>query len=183
MPILASEPSIFPEFLLDEPPALEDRSWRVVYTKPNQEKALARELLQFEIPFYLPQIVKENWFRGRSRCSFVPIFGGYVFLMTNEEERVQALTTNRIKQILPVTDQVELRDDLCNVRDLIDSGAPLTIESRLEKGDRVRIRAGSLAGLEGAVIRRERKSRLLISVRYLGSGISVEIDDHMVEPI
>jgi len=53
MPILAAEIELYPDGLLDEPPDA-GRPWRVAHTKPRQEKALARELLAADIPFYLP---------------------------------------------------------------------------------------------------------------------------------
>jgi len=40
-----------------------------------------------------------------------------------------------------------------------------------------------LEGLEGVVVRRQKTSRLVVAVSYLNQGVSVEIDDFMVEPI
>ena len=113
----------------------------------------------------------------------LPVFGGYLFLYGTEEERVQALTTNRISRILPVADTLQMTSDLRFVRSLIQAGAPLTVESRLQPGQRVRIKSGSLMGLEGTILTRRGETRLLIAVHYLQQGVSVQIDDYMVEPI
>jgi transcriptional antiterminator RfaH len=113
----------------------------------------------------------------------LPVFGGYLFLYGSEEERVRALTTNRISRILPVPDTERMTSDLRNVRNLITAGAPLTVESRLQPGQRVRVKSGSLMGLEGLILSRRGESRLLIAVHYLQQGVSVQIDDYMVEPI
>ena len=44
MPILKEEPNLYPETLLDEPPAdVADRHWFALYTKARQEKSLARD--------------------------------------------------------------------------------------------------------------------------------------------
>jgi hypothetical protein len=59
----------------------------------------------------------------------------------------------------------------------------LTVEGRLKAGDRVRVKHGVLGGLEGTIIRRNRKTRLLIAVNYLQQGVSIEIDDFMLEPL
>jgi hypothetical protein len=184
MPVLALEQSVFPHDLLDTL-AVEDtsRQWWVIYTKSRQEKALVRQLGVQDVPCYLPLVPKDHYNRGMRSCSHHPVFAGYVFLFGDEMERVQALKTNRVSRILPVNDGEELRADLCRVRDLIALDAPLTVERCLEPGQAVRIKHGSLAGLEGTIIQRRNTTRLLIAVRYLQQGISIQIDDFMVEPL
>src|SRR5262249_6496300 len=55
MAILAAETALFPDTLLEQAvPESDGACWRVVHTKPRQEKSLARELIQGEVPFYLP---------------------------------------------------------------------------------------------------------------------------------
>jgi transcription antitermination factor NusG len=184
MPILKEEPSLFPPGLLDAPLGeARDRRWTALYTKARQEKALARELWKFHVPFYLPLVKKTGISRGRKRTSLSPLFAGYVFIFADESERVRSLTTNRVSRTLAVEDQEQLLFDLRQLRRLIDSNAPLTIESRLAPGQRVRVRGGAFAGLEGDVLRRRGETRLLVSVNFLQKGASVEIDDFLLEPL
>jgi len=184
MPILEREPQCFPHDLLSAGfvPA-GDRRWWVLHTKSRQEKSIARDLLAYSIPFFLPQVEKTAMVRGRRRRSFMPVFTSYVFLYGDEEERYRTLTTNRVGQILAVDDQVQFHDDLAQVWRLIEANTPLTVEGRLAPGDRVRIRSGSLAGVEGTVTARRKKCRLLVAVRLLQQGVSIEIDDFLLEPI
>lgn len=183
MPILAQETTCFPEDVLDVVAEDTDRCWWAVYTKARQEKSLARQLVSQEIPFYLPLIPKDNMIRGRRVRSHIPLFAGYVFLYGTDEERISTLATNRVSRILAADDQEQLRRDLANVRMLIDQNAPLAIERRLAAGDPVRIKCGSLRGLEGMVIKRHGKTRLLVAVKYLQQGVSIEIDDCALEPV
>ena len=156
MPILALETSIYPDNLLDDFTSEEsDRCWWAIYTKARQEKSLARNLLGHEIPFYLPLVRKDQWIRGRKVSSYLPLFDGYLFLYGSEDERVGALTTNRISRVLPVNHEEELLSDLGHLRHLIESDAPLTIERQLTRGDRVRVKSGALKGVEGEIIRRD----------------------------
>ena len=184
MPILAKEPSLYPETLLESPDFPQpDGHWMVLYTKPRQEKALARDLLSRTIPFYLP-LVKKNLQYGRRRVeSFMPLFGGYVFLHGTERERVASLTTNRILRILPVADEERFLNDLRQTQRLIAANVPLTVESRLHAGMRVRVKSGPFAGIEGTVLRRRGEIRLLVSVNFLQQGASVEIEDFRMEPL
>lgn len=183
MPILGDETNVFPETLLDESFGDEtERQWWVLYTKSKQEKAIARELLAQEVPFYLPLVTKLTYVRGKGVPSRKPLFAGYVFLFGTDEERVLGLKTNRISRVLPVDDPEQLQRELGDLERLIRSGAPLTIEARLAPGRPVRIRSGPLEGLEGTVITRRGQTRLLVSVQFLQQGASVEIDDYMLEP-
>ncbi|MBN1393558.1 MAG: antitermination protein NusG [Pirellulales bacterium] len=185
MPILKEEPSLYPETLLDRLPGESpDRRWYAVYTKARQEKALARELLKHDVPFYLPLIKKINVSRGgRRRASLAPLFAGYLFLFGAESERIKALTTNRVSRVLAAEDPERLLFDLRQLRQLIAADAPLTIERRLSAGRPVRVRRGAFAGLEGTVVKRRGETRLLISVDFLQQGASVEIDDFLLEPL
>ncbi len=184
MPILGKEPSIYPDGLLDGVGLDEDgRRWRVLYAKARQEKALARELFQWGVPFYLPLIPKEAVTRGRRTASHIPLFTGYVFLHGDEHERLRAMQTNRISRILEVDDAESLVRDLRQIEQLIASGAPLTVESRLVPGNRVRVKHGPFAGLEGTVLQRRGRTRLLVAVNFLQQGASVEVEDFYLEPI
>lgn len=184
MPSPGPEPQIFPENLLTASlPAVDDRRWWVVHTKARQEKAIARDLFAQSVPYFAPQTEKTTLVRGRKRRTFVPVFSGYVFLYGSEMERYRTLVTDRVAQVLKVDDQQQLRHDLACVWRMIESKAPLTVEARLAAGDRVRVRSGALAGIEGMVIDRRAKCRLLVAVQMLQQGVSIEIDDFMLEPL
>ena len=191
MPILNAEIQCHPHDLLtqlpqDDAQLLHDgarRRWWVLHSKARQEKSIARDLLSDEISFYLPQVRKTLMIRGRKHHSFVPLFTSYVFLYGNERERHRAMTTNRVAYALPVPDEEELRRELLQISQLIQVQAPLTMESRLSAGDPVRVRSGPLAGIEGTVIERRKKCRLLVAVRLLQRGDSQEIDDFLLTPL
>ncbi|MFH1920045.1 MAG: transcription termination/antitermination NusG family protein [Planctomycetota bacterium] len=184
MPILSEEVSLYPEGLLngmqDEP---SDRRWWVLHAKPRQEKAISRNLLAHEIPFYLPLVKKRSCIRGRRVTANVPVFSGYMFLYGSEDERGSSLTTNRIVRVLEVHDPERLRTDLTQLQRLIASEAPLTLEARLAPGRRVRVRLGPFAEMEGTVVMRQGRTRLIVAVNFLQQGASVEVDDFMVDPI
>ncbi len=188
MPILKKEPDIFPADLLDDSKLAElsghERSWWCIYTISRREKDLMRKLHSLEVPFYAPLLPKRYRSpNGRLRTSFIPMFPNYVFMLASEEERLKALTTNCISSCNPVAQHEDLVSDLRQVSTLVHQGEALTPEAKLQAGTMVRVRSGPFAGLEGDVIRREGKTRLLVSVRYLEQGVSMEMDEALLESI
>jgi transcriptional antiterminator RfaH len=186
MPILPSEPDIYPNELLDsaapnEPVGAE---WWAMYTMARREKELMRRLRGLGIAFYSPLVAKRTRSPGgRVRESFVPLFASYVFVHGNEAQRHQALATQCISRTLRVPDSQRLLHDLRQIRRLIELDAPLTIEARIEPGRRVRVRSGPMAGLEGTVVKRLGKSWLVVAVEFLQQGASVLMEDFQVEPL
>ena len=183
LPILPPEPDCFPVDLLtrDE---LYEQVWWMLYTKSRQEKELMRRLRRLEIAHYAPQIEKRQRSpSGRIRTSFVPLFANYVFMCGDDDARYEAVCTGCVQKVTEITSAGEFLSDLRQIRDLIDLGVPLTIESRLEPGQQVRVRSGSFAGYEGTIIRREQETRLLVCVRFMEQGVSVKLEDCQLEPI
>lgn len=185
MPILPRQRDLFPADLLDQTPSEgEGVRWCAFYTLSRQEKELMRKLEAASVPFYGPLIPRRlRSPGGRVRWSHVPLFPGYVFAPVDDEQRRIALATNTIARWIPVVDEAMLVGDLRLVKLLIDAERPLTPEARLEPGDPVRVRSGPLRGLEGAVIRRRGTERLLIAVRFLNQGASIELEDVDLEPL
>lgn len=159
-------------------------TWCVFYTRSRREKDLARRLLQQEIPFFSPLVARRSRSPGgRVRISHVPLFQGYVFACVAEDQRQEAMKTNCVSRVLTVTDPVTLIRELCQIRRLIANNAPLTPESRLQPGMPVRIKNGPFAGIEGVVVKRHNRDRLLVSVQFLQQGASFALDDYLLEPI
>lgn len=179
MPVLPAEPSCFPADLFDEPPSShrDGRFWWVLHTRPRQEKALARQLQQRELRYYLPLAPRRFRVRGRVMTSYNPLFPGYLFLLAEGEERLGALATSRVVRSLSVTDQQSLWSDLAQIHRLIASGAPVTPEDRLAPGMVVEIRSGPLAGLRGKILRTASGRRFVVEVNFIQRGASVLLDD------
>jgi transcriptional antiterminator RfaH len=184
MPILTKETDIYPDNLFELSGTDEgsDVEWWAFYTRSRREKQLMRLLLEMKTPFYSPIISRR--FRspgGRIRESHIPLFSNYVFVFGDETQRYDALTTNCVSQHYPVRDAQRLVDELSQIQQLIELGRPLTPESRLINGDRVRVLNGALTGFEGVVLRRENESRLLVSVDFMQQGASVRLEDCELE--
>ena len=189
MPILKQENDIHPADLLDAPHYLVEREqagacWWCVYTVSRREKDLMRKLASKDIAFYGPVVSKRYRSpNGRLRNSFIPLFANYVFVLADEAERTEMLKTNCVSKCSPVIDQELLVKQLRQIHHVIKSGVPLTVESKLTTGDRVSVSRGPFAGYEGIVIRREGKTRLLLSIQFLDKGVSMEVDEAVLDQV
>ena len=186
MPILPKQRDVFPDGLLDggdadplgKATAAGDARWVAFYTLARREKDLMRKLEAAGVPFYSPLIRRRlHTAGGRVRHSFVPLFPGYVFAPVDDEQRRDALATNTVARWLSIGDERMLVADLRAIKRLIDCQQPLTPEARLEPGQPVRVKSGPLRGVEGMVVKRRGEQRLVVAVRFLNQGASIELED------
>ena len=183
MPILAAEPCVFPTDLLTGPSSGTAAEWRVLHTKPRQEKSLARELLAREIGYYLPTTRKANRSSGRIRMSGVPFFDGYMFLFADREQYLAALSTKRVVRSLSVSNPDILRRDLRRLQITLDSEMAVEREPSLLPGQLVEITEGLLVGLRGTIIRSTKGQRFVVSVNFIGQGASFTCDAMSFRPV
>lgn len=186
MPILQKQKDIYPDDLLDPefPRTNPDWQWWSLYTRSRREKDLMRKLLSWRIAFYCPLIAKRSRSpQGRIRTSFIPLFPNYVFLLGDNADRYQAMTTNSVSQCVAVEWPDRFVAELRQIQRAVLDNAPLTPEARLEAGQQVRVRSGPFRGYEGTILRREGKTRLLLAVRFIEKGVSMEIDEGLLEPL
>lgn len=185
MPLLPLEPFVYPADLLTTPAQdrEEARNWWVLHTRPRAEKGLARKLLALRQEFFLPLYQKKWRTRGRPLTSHVPLFPGYVFLRGDEGSRLAAIQTNQVVRVLPVPDGERLGAELTRIYRLMDCGAPVAPEDRLQPGMPAVLTAGPLAGLQGKIIRRDRHMRFVIEVDFIQRAASVEVEGWMLQPL
>lgn len=186
MPILPREPDCFPPdlFALLSGPQAPAGQWWACYTLARREKDLMRQLRGMGIAHFgalAPKRTRSP--SGRVRTSHVPLFANYVFLFGAEEDRRRALTSQCISHTLAAGDSGQMTHDLGQIQRLIAADAPLWPESKLESGERVRIRSGPLVGLEGVVVERRGERRLFVAVEFLQQGASVQMEDFQVERV
>ena len=192
MPVLAPEPYIYPENIIDS--ELEDAAdligdeeerWWALHLRPRSEKSLSRRLLRNHISFFLPLYERRRRIQRRQVCSYLPLFPGYLFLRGGETARRIAIETNLVVGSLFVEDQKKFLKDLSFILRLMRSGSALSPTERLQPGMPAEIISGPLAGVRGKILRKKgtRVLRFVIEVELLQRGTSVEVESSMVQPL
>jgi transcriptional antiterminator RfaH len=182
MPILAQEPDIFPDSLLDKPADSQDDAWYAMYTLARQEKELMRKLRPLNIAHYGPMIQQRKRSpQGRIRTSYVPLFTGYVFIRGDEVARHNAVSTGCISRCLPVTEHEVLIDDLRRIRQLLLTGEEVRPEPKPLVGRMAMVKNGAMKGLKGTITKTLSQHRLTVFVNFMQQGASVIVDEADVE--
>lgn len=185
MPILSCEPNVYPDDLLDQESETDTEcTWWAIYTRSRQEKELMRRLRALEVAFYCPLLPNSHRSAsGRLRTSYLPMFGNYVFVRGDGDDRYRVLQTNLVSQTLEVPNRDELVYDLRQIQHVLQLGSPLRVINRLPIGAPVRIKHGPLCGMVGSVLRQHGESYLVVAVNFLQQGAVVQVQDCDVESL
>ena len=161
-------------------------SWYALYTKHQHERVVARNLLCKGFEIFLPlYAVARNW-KDRVKLLHVPLFPCYVFLRGDVEHRhLDIITTPGIHAFVSSGGHPALipAAEIESVRQAVGSGARVEPHPFLASGDRVRVRCGPLAGIQGILVRKRNAYRLVLSVEMLGKAAALEIDAALVERV
>ena len=117
------------------------------------------------------------------RFSLMPLFNGYLFFKADEFERHTALRSNHIARIIEVGDEQKLIDELLQIQKVLSGNMLVYPYDFIHEGQRVRVKKGPLKDVEGWIVRKDRNSRLVLSVEAIMQSISVTIDADQVEPV
>jgi len=160
-----------------------DKQWWIAHTKSRVEKVFAWDLLRRQVPYFLPMTQRITFSGGRKRRVVLPLFSSYVFIYGDDDDRAAALMTNRLCRLIRVVKQQSLTRELAAIERGLESNLPIDPYPFAAVGKRCRIAGGPMLGVEGTVVQRNAKSsRLILEVRMLGQGASVEIDSDLLEP-
>lgn len=93
------------------------------------------------------------------------------------------MIVNRIARTFRLNARSACRGDLYQVIRPIAVSNPMVVEQRPRPGDQVRVREGIFRDVEGTVLERINGLRLVIAVRLVQQGVTLEIDEQSVDVI
>ena len=157
--------------------------WYALYTRHQHEKTVAQVLSRKGFEILLPLYESVRRWKDRTRVLSLPLFTCYVFLKGGLERRSEVLNTPGIYELLSSGGQPIAipTAEIDAIQQVMKSGLRLEPHRLLKIGERVRIKSGPLAGLQGLLVRQKNVYRLVISVEMLGRAAAVEVDSFLVE--
>ncbi len=162
--------------------------WHVLWTRSHCEQIVHDQLAPKGFHLFLPMIdvwARRNGVRYRSN---VPMFPGYLFLRhTMDIASYAELREARglVKILGKGWDRLAVVPDekVEAIQKVHQAHLPTLHHPYLREGQRVRITAGLLAGVEGILLRtKPNKGLLVLSIDLLQRSVAVEVDVTLVEP-
>ena len=164
------------------PVAVSTPRWYAAYTTARHEKKVAEHLERKSIECFLPLYEAVHRWKDRKAKVQVPLFPGYVFVRIPLRERLWVLEVLSVVHLVgPAAQPTELPDfEMNSLRSGLHA---LRAEPcpYLKVGDRVRVKYGPLAGLEGILLRKRDRLRLVLSIDIIMRSVAVEIDAADIE--
>jgi len=163
-----------------------DRSeWYAVYTNARHEKRVMESLGGRLVECYLPLYKSIRRWQDRRKEVELPLFPGYVFVRIAYRSRLQVLTAPGVVQIVSFDGKPApiKESEIDALRHGLSGATSFEPHPYLKVGKRVRVRSGPLSGMEGVLIRRKDKFRLVLSIDLIMRSVAAEVEEADVEPI
>jgi transcription antitermination factor NusG len=160
-------------------------NWYAVHTKARHEKRVASQFEEKRVCTFLPILNQVHKWSDRQSKVGIPMFSCYAFvrMVQTIEERLKVLRTPGVlgfvgseRQGTPIPDeQIE------NLRKAISENIPCYPHPFISAGRRVRIRGGSLDGMEGILAGQAREKSLVVSVDLLHRSVAIRVEGYEIE--
>jgi transcription antitermination factor NusG len=160
--------------------------WFAIRARPRWEKLVQQALEGKGYEAFLPLYTSRRRWSDRIKELELPLFAGYLFCRLDlEERRLPVLTTPGVRGIVGIAKTPAPIPDLEieAVRAIAGSGLAAQPWPFLRVGQSVRIRGGSLDGIEGVLVSSKKHHRLVVSVGLLQRSVAVEVDQAWVEAV
>lgn len=175
--------SALPEY---QPAATRESSlcWVAAYTSSHHEKRVASHLSERQIESFLPLYsTTHHW---KNRCAMkleLPLFPNYVFVRMAHRDRARVLEVPGVWSLVSFGRSLASLPDF-EIAALRSGVGQRKIEPHpyLVVGERVRIKAGAMLGMEGALVREKNRSRVVIAIEAIRQSVAVEVDAVDLEP-
>jgi transcription antitermination factor NusG len=164
-----------------------DAHWYAVRTRSRHEKVVATQLKNLEVETFLPLVNRIHHWSDRQKQVALPLFPGYAFtrIVYASDQRLQVVRAHGVVgfvgprgEATPIPDsQIE------GVRTLLTQDVPFKNHGFLHVGQRIRIRGGSLDGVEGILLEHKKARTLVISIEPIQRAISIDLGGYDVEAV
>lgn len=160
--------------------------WYAIRTRGRHERKVRRELEQRGFVAFLPTAMRWSRWKDRTKRIEEPLFAGYCFAqLTRPAHARVVLNIPGAVQIVGGPQGPEPIDDseIDAIRRIVEGVLPFDPHPFLAAGMEVTVVRGPLAGLRGILLRKDRATRLVISVALIRQAAAVEIHPADVVPV
>lgn len=159
--------------------------WYALYTRHHHEKVVAHNLMAKGFKAFLPLYSAPRRWKDRTKVITLPLFTCYVFVQTDLTHHLDIVTTAGVHDFVRSAGFPAMIPprEIEGILKVVEHYVKVEPHPFIRCGDRVRVNAGPLEGIEGILLRKKNFSRLVLSVELLGQSASVDIDVAVVERV
>ncbi len=152
--------------------------WYALRTRSRHEKLVRDQLDKQGIEPLLPTVKRLSQWKDRKKEIEVPLFSGYCFVRFAQREKTPIQKVTGVVEIVGCGSRPEPipEQEIDALRRLITSVLPYDPHPYLHEGMKVEVTRGPLQGVQGILLRKEKRHRLVIGVRLIEQAAAVEID-------
>jgi transcription termination/antitermination protein NusG len=162
-----------------------DISWYAVQTRSRHERVVVAQLREQGVSTFLPMITQIRRWSDRRKLVEFPLFTGYVFVhatVSPQVRRIVLFSRGVVGFVAMRGEPIAIPEEqIDNVKELLAKNIRCAAHPFLKVGQRVRIRGGSLEGLEGILVANNGDRKLVVSVETIERSFSIRIDGYDVE--
>jgi transcription termination/antitermination protein NusG len=169
-------------------PSQQPANWYAVQTRARNEKVICERLQEQGLTTFLPLVTEVRAWSDRKKKIDLPLFSCYVFVKLvfgNSEARLQVYRTNGVFGIVSMRGEgIPIPEEQIEaLRTVVTQKVAWSEHPFLKIGQRVRIRGGSLDGVEGELLSRDGDRTLIISVDAIQRSLAIRVEGYEVEPL
>ncbi len=161
-------------------------TWFAIQTSPRHEKKVAAELREKGVSVFLPLFSEKRQWSDRRKLVEAPLFPQYAFVRISPKpgDRIAVLRTAGVRGFVGKRGVgVAVPDcEIDAIRTVLTQGVTFNSHAFLNVGKRVRIRGGSLDGVEGILTAVNNDATLVVSVELIQRSLAIRIAGFAVEP-
>jgi transcription antitermination factor NusG len=118
----------------------------------------------------------------RTKTLETPLFPGYVFCRLNARPRIPVLFLPGVLSIvgIGIVPTAIPEEEIVAIQTVITSGLQYGPWSKASEGLTIRVERGSVAGLEGTVVRAKSGLRLIVALPLIQQSVFVKIDQDCI---
>ena len=165
---------------------MQNGKWYIIRAEPQADSLAASELLNAGFEIFSPRVKS---FQAKNALHFVPLFPGYLFLKWDMDSEGKPSFHSaphvsgwvNFEGVAPAVPDEVISELAHRVEHINNDGG---LWRRFERGDKVRIVAGTLEGL-GEVVEAtsSAQSRVTVLMQFMGRLVSAQVPWNNLEPL
>jgi len=157
--------------------------WYALYTCARHEKSVASQIERRRVACFLPMYRSVRRWKDRRKELELALFPGYVFVNMSISSKLKVLEVPGVVRFVSFNGQPAAlpTEEIEALRTRLGDKSRIEPHPYLRVGRKVRVHSGPFEGLEGIVVRRKDRCRLIFSIDLIQRSLAIEVDEADLE--